>query len=248
VTRRRVVAGNWKMHGSTAWIDAWVRAWLSAVDSRAQLALLPPAPYLGHVVARVAGRGVWVGAQNVHAEQDGAFTGEVSAEMVRDLGGVLTLVGHSERRRLFGEDDAVVAAKFRAAQRAGLMPVLCVGETLADRRAGRAMATVTRQVDAVLNLAGAAAFAHAMVAYEPVWAIGTGVTATPADAQEMHAAIRARVAARDSGVAAGLSILYGGSVKAGNAAALFAEADVDGGLVGGAALDAGEFARICNAP
>lgn len=247
MARRRIVAGNWKMHGSISWIDAWVAQWRARVDTRAQVAILPPAPFLAYVRKRLEGSGVWVGAQNVHVESQGPFTGEVSAEMVSDVGGGLALVGHSERRRLFGEDDAIVAAKFVAAQRAGLVPVLCVGETLEERRAGADVATVLRQVDAVLEVARVAAFANAVVAYEPVWAIGTGATATPADAQAMHAAIRRRIAARDAGVAAGLAILYGGSIKAGNAEALFAQADVDGGLVGGASLDADEFASICNA-
>lgn len=247
MARRRIVAGNWKMHGSISWIDAWVARWRDNVDSAAQLAILPPAPFLAHVRERLEGSEVWIGAQNVHVETEGPFTGEVSAEMVRDVGGRLALVGHSERRRLFGEDDALVAAKFVAAQRAGLVPVLCVGETLEERRAGADVATVLRQVDAVLDVAHVAAFAKAVVAYEPVWAIGTGVTATPADAQAMHEAIRGRIAARDVGIAAGVAILYGGSIKAANAEALFAQADVDGGLVGGASLDADEFARICNA-
>jgi triosephosphate isomerase len=245
--RRPIVAGNWKMHGSNAFVDDWVGVWRSAVNSRAQLVVLPPAPYLGRVRAALDGTDVWVGAQNVHAASDGAFTGEVSADMVRDQGARCVLVGHSERRELFGETDAVVAAKFEAVQRAGLLPVLCVGERLVERRAGRALEVVTGQLESVLARVEVGAFAQALVAYEPVWAIGTGETATPADAQAMHAAIRGRIARDDVTIAARLPILYGGSVKAANAAALFAAADVDGGLVGGASLDPREFAKICNA-
>jgi len=245
--RRPVVAGNWKMHGSKAWLEAWVADWQKRIDARAELIVLPPAPYLATVRALLGDRRVRVGAQNVHAEANGAFTGEVAAEMVKDAGADCTLVGHSERRQRCGESDDVVAAKFVAARRAGLTPILCVGESLDERKRGAAADVVLRQLDAVIARAGIAAFDDALIAYEPVWAIGTGVVATPDDAEEMHACIRVRLAEHARDVAAAMRILYGGSVKAGNAAGLFAKPNVDGGLVGGASLDAGEFALICNA-
>lgn len=213
----------------------------------AELVLFPPALYLDFVRSLTLDTGIGLGVQNVHPEPSGAFTGELAAEMAAELGADFVLVGHSERRELFGEDDAQVASKFVAVQRAGLSPVLCVGERLEHRESGRAESTVLSQLDVVLDRAGSASFGRAVVAYEPVWAIGTGRTAQPEDAQTMHAAIRAHVAAADPDVAEGLRILYGGSVKANNAAALFAQADIDGGLVGGAALDLDQFAAIYDA-
>jgi len=245
--RRHVVAGNWKMHGSRDWIGQWIQDWLPQLDTPAELMVLPPAAYLGLVATELTGKAVVVGAQNVHAEAAGAYTGEISAEMVRDLGGQAVLVGHSERRGHFGETDEIVAAKVVAARRAGLRPVVCVGESLEARRRGDAERVVLGQVEAVARLAGWRALDNAMIAYEPVWAIGTGETATPSDAQQMHAVIRGWIAREVPDLAARIPILYGGSVKASNAAALFAEPDVDGGLVGGASLDAREFALICNA-
>jgi len=245
--RRPVVAGNWKMHGTRGWIEQWLRDWLPQLDSRAELIVLPPAGYLGLVRAGLDGHAVVVGAQNVHAEPAGAYTGEISAEMVRDLGAQVVLVGHSERRGHFGETDEIVAAKVVAAHRAGLRPVLCVGESLDERRRGDAEQVVLRQVESVVRLAGWERLDRAMIAYEPVWAIGTGETALPADAQHMHATIRGWLGREAPELARRMPILYGGSVKASNAKALFAEPDVDGGLVGGASLDAREFALICNA-
>jgi triosephosphate isomerase len=183
-------------------------------------------------------------AQDASAHDAGAYTGEVAAPMLAEFGVTHVIVGHSERRQYHAETDAAVAAKFIAAQRAGLVPILCVGETLAERDAGATETVVTRQLGAVLDAAGVAAFARAVVAYEPVWAIGTGRTATSAQAQAVHAVLRSQVAAADAMIAGSLRILYGGSVKAANAAGLFAEADVDGGLVGGAALDETEFMTI----
>jgi triosephosphate isomerase (TIM) len=246
--RRPVVAGNWKMNGSAASITALLDGTLSQLQGEPEAVVFPPAVYLDRVIARVQGA-IAVGAQNVHAAASGAFTGEVAAEMVRDLGATHVLVGHSERRQLFGERDEDVAAKFAAAQRAGLTPVLCVGETLAQRDAGASAAldVVLRQLQAVLSTVGADAFAQALIAYEPVWAIGTGKTASPADAQTMHAAIRAELARHDDAMAAGIRILYGGSVTADNARTLFTEPDVDGGLVGGASLKAEQFVQIYRA-
>jgi triosephosphate isomerase (TIM) len=249
--RRPLVAGNWKMNGHAASIEALLAAVLPGLDGDANVdvAVFPPSVYLQQVIARVRGTPVMVGAQNVHAEARGAFTGEIAAEMVRDTGATLVLVGHSERRQHFGESDAQVACKFRAAQRASLTPVLCVGETLAQREGGEeaAVDVVLEQVRAVLGETGIAAFRGALIAYEPVWAIGTGMTAAPADAQRMHAAIRAHLREQDAALAEEVRILYGGSVTAGNAGALFAEPDVDGGLVGGASLDAEQFVQIFRA-
>jgi triosephosphate isomerase len=188
-----------------------------------------------------------VGAQDVCAESGGAFTGQVGAAMLKDVGCSYAIVGHSERRRWYHEDDALVARKFAAALGAGLTPVLCVGETLEEREAHHTEAVVGRQVDAVINMHGVGGFANAVLAYEPVWAIGTGRTATPAQAQAVHAFLRHRIEGHDAKMAGQLRILYGGSVKGGNAAELFAMPDVDGGLVGGASLSADEFRQICAA-
>lgn len=241
--RRPLVAGNWKMHGTTEELAAFAAAWRPA-PATVEVLLCPPLGYLRQA-ASLRVRGVQLGAQDVAAAAGGAFTGQHSAAMAKDLGAAFAIVGHSERRRLCGETNAVVAEKFVAAGRAGLVPILCVGETLAERRGGSARGVVLGQLDAVLRHAGAAAFATAVVAYEPVWAIGTGETASPADAQAMHAAIRGHLANVAEARADGVRILYGGSVNGGNAGALFAAPDVDGGLVGGASLDAREFAAIC---
>lgn len=210
-----------------------------------EMAVCPPYPYLGQAQLALQGSPLALGAQSLSEHASGAFTGEVSAAMLLEFGCRYVLVGHSERRALFGETDAVVAAKFAAAQEAGLVPVLCVGETLDERNAGQTASVIARQLSAVLDRVGVNAMASAVVAYEPVWAIGTGVTASPAQAQEVHAAIRAQVAALDIGVAEGLRILYGGSVKPQNAKELFGQADIDGGLIGGAALVADDFLAIC---
>jgi triosephosphate isomerase (TIM) len=245
--RRRVVAGNWKMHGSTTSIEALLGNLRLLRVPQIDVLLFPPAAYLTAVVAGVRGSALKVGAQNAHPEPQGPFTGEVSAEMIRDVGATHLLVGHSERRRLFGESDELVAQKFAAALRAALEPVLCVGETLSEREAGRAEEVVSAQLKAVVGVVGVEALRHAMIAYEPVWAIGTGRSATPDDAQRMHRAIRGQIGALDASIAAELRILYGGSINERNAATLFAGADVDGGLVGGASLDAGQFVKICRA-
>lgn len=246
--RRPIVAGNWKMHGSRAANHALLEGLLlGAGDESAMCLVFPPFVYLADAARQLSGTSIGVGAQNVCAEAQGAFTGEVSAAMLVDVGATHVLVGHSERRALYGEDDSLVARKFVAAQAAGLIPVLCVGETLAERDAGRTHEVVARQLDGVLALSGPDALARAILAYEPVWAIGTGRTATPGQAQDVHAFIRGRVAAHDASIAAGLGILYGGSVKAANAAELFGMPDVDGGLVGGASLQAEEFLAIRSA-
>lgn len=248
-TRRRIVAGNWKMHGSRAENQALVEGLLGAgkIDDRAACVVFPPFVYLAELARSLKGSPISLGAQNVCAENQGAFTGEVSAAMLRDVGCEYVLVGHSERRALYGEDDAMVARKFAAALARALTPVLCVGELLAERDAGQTHAVVGRQLDAVLAVSGVAALGRSVLAYEPVWAIGTGRTASPDQAQDVHAFIRARVATHDASIAAGLRVLYGGSVKAGNAAELFGMPDVDGGLIGGASLKAEDFLAIWTA-
>ena len=207
----------------------------------------PPYVYLAEAAAQLQGSAVLLGAQDVSAESGGAFTGEVAGAMLREVGCTHVIVGHSERRSLFGESDAVVAAKFIAARAAGLVPILCVGETLAERESGATETVVRRQLAAVLDSAGVTALDGAIVAYEPVWAIGTGKTATPDQAQAVHADIRAQLTAADDRIGAATRILYGGSVKGANAADLFAMQDIDGGLIGGASLDAQDFLAICRA-
>jgi len=211
------------------------------------VAVCVPFPYLAQAQSALTGTSVAWGAQNLSEQAQGAFTGEVSASMLQDFACRYVLVGHSERRSIYGESDSLVAEKFAAALAAGLVPVLCVGETLAQREGGQTVDVVSAQIDAVLKRVGVAVFANAVVAYEPVWAIGTGRTATSEQAQEVHAAIRAQIARADAGVAAGLQILYGGSVKPSNAVELFGMPDIDGGLIGGASLVAADFLAICSA-
>jgi triosephosphate isomerase len=247
--RRSLVAGNWKMHGSRAENASLVRSLLDQVraDATTEVMLCPPFVYLQEVGRLLKDTDVSLGAQSLCAEAQGAFTGEVSGAMLKDVGCSYVLVGHSERRQIYSESDALVARKFVAAQSQGLVPVLCVGETLEDREGERTAQVVARQLDAVLAVTGAGAFGSAVIAYEPVWAIGTGRNASPQQAQDVHAMIRARVAALDATIGGSVRILYGGSVKASNAQELFAMPDIDGGLVGGASLKADEFARICAA-
>jgi triosephosphate isomerase len=247
--RQPLVAGNWKMHGTRAQNASLVRSLLDLLrpESSAEVLLCPPFVYLWETGRMLKDTDVSLGAQSICAEAQGAFTGEVSAAMVKDVGCHYALVGHSERRQIFGESDAVVARKFVAAQSQGLVPVLCVGETLDEREGQRTAQVVSRQIDAVLSVSGVASFGRAVIAYEPVWAIGTGRNASPEQAQEVHAMIRAKLAALDGTIAGSVRILYGGSVKASNARELFAMPDIDGGLVGGASLKADEFARICAA-
>ena len=211
------------------------------------VAVFPPYVYLADAVLLLSETSIGVGAQDVCAEREGAFTGQVGAAMLKDVGCRYVIVGHSERRRLYHEDDALVARKFAASLGAGLIPVLCLGESLEEREAERTEAVVARQLDAVIAMHGVASFSGAILAYEPVWAIGTGRTASPDQAQAVHAFLRSRIAAQDAKIARDLRILYGGSVKGGNAAELFSRPDVDGGLVGGASLSAEEFQQICAA-
>jgi triosephosphate isomerase len=217
-------------------------------SANADMLICPPAPYLASAREWVGRSAIRLGAQNLAENVGyGAYTGETSGVMLADVGCSHVIVGHSERRTLYDESDAVVARKFAAAQAAGLIPILCVGETLDERESGHTEAVVARQVAAVMDLVGVGPFADAVIAYEPVWAIGTGKTASPEQAQEVHAAIRAMISARDGTIAARLPILYGGSMKASNADQLLAMQDIDGGLVGGASLDASEFLKIYQA-
>jgi triosephosphate isomerase len=247
--RRPIVAGNWKMHGSRAENERLLEGILSGfpAESPAACVVCPPFVYLQEARRQLRDSPVQLGAQNVSAEPQGAFTGEVSAAMLKDVGCEYVIVGHSERRLLYRENDQQVARKFGAAQAKGLIPILCVGEQLAEREADHTEAVVARQLDAVLELCGVKSLANAVVAYEPVWAIGTGRTASREQAQEVHAFIRNRIAAADARIAAETRILYGGSCKASNAAELFAMPDVDGGLIGGASLKAEEFLAIVRA-
>ena len=245
--RRKFVAGNWKMHGSRASAKALVDAIAVAPAGACDVAVFPPLPYLAELARQQAGGAIAFGAQDVSEHAQGAYTGEVAAAMIKDIGAGYTLVGHSERRQYHAESSECVAAKFAQAQAAGLIPVLCVGETLEQRDADQTETVIAAQLDAVLQRCGIAAFAQALVAYEPVWAIGTGRTATPAQAQQVHAFIRGKLATADATIASSLRLLYGGSVKPGNAAELFAQPDVDGGLIGGASLVATDFLAICAA-
>lgn len=232
------------MNGTAQAVADYAAVWPDA-PSGIDVVFCPPWAYLDRLTSALRGRGVRFGVQTTAVESAGAFTGEQAAEMARDLGAEFAIVGHSERRRLYAETDAVVVAKLKAAQRAGLTPIVCVGETHEERRGGNAGAVVLGQLDAIDTGVGPSAWDNVVIAYEPVWAIGTGETATPAQAQEMHVVIRECLARRSSALAEETRIVYGGSVNAANADDLFAQADIDGGLVGGASLVAGEFANIC---
>ena len=235
------------MHGSRASAKALVDAIAVVPAGACDVAVFPPYAYLAELIASHPGASIAFGAQDVSEHAQGAYTGEIAAAMVKDIGAGYTLVGHSERRQYHAESSECVAAKFAQAQAAGLIPVLCVGETLEQRDADRTEAVVAAQLDAVLQRCGIAAFAQALVAYEPVWAIGTGRTATPAQAQQVHAFIRGKLATAYATIASSLRLLYGGSVKPGNAAELFAQPDIDGGLIGGASLDPADLAAIAAA-
>ena len=244
--RRKLVVGNWKMHGSRVANAELLSALIAARPFAADVAVCAPFVFLGDVAATLAATDIRWGAQDVSAHEQGAFTGEVSAGMLHELGCRYTLVGHSERRALHAESDLLVAQKAQAALARGVTPIVCVGETLAEREAGQTDAVVKRQLSAVIHQLAHCA-AEMVVAYEPVWAIGTGRTASPEQAQAVHALLRAQLQAA-TGHGATMKILYGGSVKPDNAATLFAQADIDGGLIGGASLKAADFIAICRAP
>ncbi|PYC27085.1 triose-phosphate isomerase [Pseudomonas mosselii] len=247
--RRPMVAGNWKMHGTRASVVELTQGLGKlSLPSGVEVAVFPPSLFINQVIDGLEGKGINVGAQNsaVQPEQ-GALTGEVAPSQLAEVGCKYVLIGHSERRQIIGENDEVLNQKFAAAQKSGLTPVLCIGETLAEREAGETLEVVGRQLSVVIDVFGIKAFANAVIAYEPVWAIGTGLTASPQQAQDVHAAIRKQLAAKDAEVAESMQLLYGGSVKAANAAELFGMPDIDGGLIGGASLNADEFGAICRA-
>ncbi len=247
--RQLLIAGNWKMNGTKPEVRRLISGILSRMDESrsAEVLVLPPFPYLPLVGSMLEGTPLQLGAQDLSVHESGAYTGEVSGAMLADWECGYVLVGHSERRSLHGETDATVAAKFKAAQAAGLMPILCVGETLEQRERGETDAVIRAQVRAILDTAGIGAMARAVIAYEPVWAIGTGLTANPDQAQAVHAAIREQLSAHDDTIAGRVRILYGGSVKPDNAADLFAREDIDGGLIGGASLQSDSFMAIYEA-
>jgi len=244
-----LIAGNWKMNASSAAnaeLTDGILAGMPQSDS-VKLLICPPYPYLPELAQKLAGSNLAIGAQNVSQHQSGAYTGEVSPGMLADIACEYVIVGHSERRAMMEESSDIVAAKFVAALGVGLKPILCVGETLEEREADRTEAVIDEQLTAVLDLAGVESFSNAVVAYEPVWAIGTGLTASPEQAQEVHQHIRAAISSRSEEIAADIQILYGGSVKGENAAGLFTMPDIDGGLIGGASLKADDFLAIAAA-
>ena len=250
MSRQPLVAGNWKMNGSRVANRDLMQGIVAGLAQCQDIEILicPPAVYLESVLELIDDHEIGLGAQNLCDQQKaGAFTGEIQGAMLREAGCTHVLVGHSERRSLYGETDAIVAAKFRAAQAAELIPVLCLGETLEERDGGKTEAVLERQLNAVLDAAGIEAFDRAVIAYEPVWAIGTGRTATTAQAQDAHAFLRGLIARRSATIAGSVRVLYGGSVKPDNALELFACPDVDGGLIGGASLKSSDFLAICRA-
>lgn len=245
--RNRLVVANWKMNGSLEANARWAEAFLALEDAGCDAAVCAPSVYLSQMACLLKGSSVALGAQDVNEFESGAYTGEVSARMLAEIGCSYVIVGHSERRALYGDTDDRVALKAKAALAAGIHPIVCVGETLEEREAGETIAVVSRQLEAVIGKVGAEDFARCTVAYEPVWAIGTGKSATPEIAQEVHAALRAELTRHAAELGDKVRILYGGSVKPGNATSLFAMPDIDGGLIGGAALKAQDFYEICTA-
>ena len=247
--RQPLVAGNWKMNGSRASVAellGGLKLGIGAVQT-AEVAVCAPAIYIPDTQAQLEGSVIKWGGQDVSVHAAGAYTGEIAAGMLTDFGCHFVIIGHSERRAYHGESDALVAEKFAAARGAGLVPILCVGETLEEREGGTTEAVVDAQLDAALDVAGVAAFAAAVIAYEPVWAIGTGVTASPEQAQEVHRHIRSQLAGHSAEIAESIQILYGGSMKGENAAGLLGQPDIDGGLIGGASLKADDFLTIARA-
>ena len=242
--RPSLIAGNWKMNGSLQSVTELVEGIKAGDAGKAELAVCPPAVFLMKVGGMLADTDIALGAQNVCNHEAGAFTGEISAAMLKECGCRYAIVGHSERRSLYVESDQLVAARFDMAIRVGLTPILCVGETLYEREQGVTEAVVSKQIDAVLDVTGIAGFSQAVIAYEPVWAIGTGLVASPEQAQAVHAFIRGKLAVSDGEIAQRIRILYGGSMNAANAADLLTQTDIDGGLIGGASLKADDFLAI----
>ena len=246
--RKTIVAGNWKMNASKDSVESLVTDILSgASDVSAEIIVCAPFPYLSQVEALIEGSNLMLGAQNLNVNASGAFTGEVSAEMIKDFGANHVIVGHSERRSLYGETSEIVAEKTKAAIDSGLTPILCLGESLDQREYGKTESVVSEQLNKVIKMVGIEAFNNIIIAYEPVWAIGTGMTATPEQAQAVHKFIRDLLASSSQDIADKTAILYGGSMNASNAVELISCADIDGGLIGGAALKAEDFLQICKA-
>jgi triosephosphate isomerase len=245
--RSSLIAGNWKMNGNLKTVIDLVEGIKAGDAGAARLAVCPPAVYLMKVGGMLAQSGIALGAQNVCDRESGAFTGEIAASMLKECGCEYAIVGHSERRALYGETDQLVAARFAMALRGGIKPILCIGETLDERNGGVTETVVARQIDAVIDSSGVDAIGQGVIAYEPVWAIGTGQVASPEQAQAVHAFIRQRLARLDAGVAQRVQILYGGSMNPANAAELLSQPDIDGGLIGGASLKADDFLAIAQA-
>ena len=245
--RRSLVVGNWKMNGTRESSESLAKGIVAGLGSNhADIAVCAPYVYLPYIAEVVKGTALALGSQNVADQSSGAYTGEISATMLKEIGVTYALVGHSERRSYYGDTDASVAARFKQAQEQGIIPILCVGETLEEREQDKTFSVINKQLDAVIDLVGIASFDAAVIAYEPVWAIGTGKTATDEQAQEVHYYIRQYIAAKDQVIADKIQILYGGSAKPDNAKGLFAMPDIDGGLIGGASLDAESFLKIFN--
>ncbi len=246
--RQVIVAGNWKMNASKETVNTLVMGILSGMSEvKAKVIVCAPSPYMSQVEALITHSQLNLGAQDLNVNASGAFTGEVSADMIKDFGVQYVVVGHSERRSMYGETDQVVADKVRVALDNNLTPLFCIGETLEEREAGNMESVVTRQIQAVIDLSGIDSFKNIIIAYEPVWAIGTGVTATPQQAQDAHAFIRSMLAQNNADIAQSTPILYGGSMNPGNAVELISCEDIDGGLIGGASLKAEDFLQICKA-
>ena len=247
--RTKIIAGNWKMNGSLSSIKQLISGINDGMDKilKAEVVVCPPSIYLPKTSGLISDTRIILGAQDVSDADSGAYTGEISTPMLKEFSCSFVIVGHSERRNNRGESDLLVANKFQAAQKGGLIPILCVGELLSEREEGITEEVIARQVDAVINLCGIKALANSVIAYEPVWAIGTGKTATPEQAQAVHSFIRNRIAQLDKQIAANLRIQYGGSMNSTNASELLAMEDIDGGLIGGASLKAQDFLAICNA-
>lgn len=247
--RQPLVAGNWKLNGNKESAKNLIEGIMGGMGDvkTAEVTVCPPFVYLQYSADLLKGSAISWGAQNVCEQDSGAYTGEISAPMLREFGCKYAIIGHSERRTIYGETDALIGEKFIATLKAGIKPILCVGELKEERESGETESVVAKQIDAIINVAGIKAFADAVIAYEPVWAIGTGLTASPEQAQDVHAFIRQRLAGHDADVASKVQILYGGSVKPDNAKELFSKPDIDGGLIGGASLDADSFLAICSA-
>ena len=246
--RKTIIAGNWKMNASKDSVKSLIGGILSGMEGvNSEVLVCVPFPYLSQVELLIEGSNLKLGAQNININASGAFTGEISADMIKDFGAKHVIVGHSERRSLYGETSSVVAKKTKAALDAGMTPLLCVGESLEHRNSGKTEAVVEEQINAVIELLGIDSFHNIIVAYEPVWAIGTGMTATPEQAQAVHLFIRNLLGDSSENIAQKTPILYGGSMNAGNAVELISCPDIDGGLIGGAALKAEDFLQICKA-